>query len=153
MAQATPVIFNLMDLTTDVNALAYGWKADSYEFDSLQILSGRRFRDGHPEVMLGDLLADDLKKKVGDTLEIQGSPFTVCAIYHGGSGLQADAVIMPLDQLQELSSLEGKVSTFDVRLRPAPAGESQEHYLKRAQAQIEAALAGTARGSGGRARP
>ncbi|MFZ0393857.1 MAG: FtsX-like permease family protein [Terracidiphilus sp.] len=142
VAQATPVIFNLMALTTDVNALAYGWKADSYEFDSLQILSGRRFRDHHPEVMLGDLLADDLKKKVGDTLEIESSPFTVCAIYHGGSGLQEDAVIMPLDQLQKLSSLQGKVSTFDVRLRPAPAGESPEHYLKRAQAQIEAALPG-----------
>jgi putative ABC transport system permease protein len=142
VARATPVIFNLMDLTTDVNALAYGWKADTYEFDSLQILSGRRFRDGHPEVMLGDLLADDLKKKVGDTLEIQSSSFAVCAIYHGGSGLQAAAVIMPLDQLQELSSLQGKVSTFDVRLRPAPAGEPQEHYLKRAQAQIEAALPG-----------
>jgi putative ABC transport system permease protein len=142
VAQATPVIFNLMDLTTDVNALAYGWKAGSYQFDSLQILSGRRFRDGHPEIMLGDLLAQDLKKKVGDTLEIQSSPFTVCAIYHGGSGLQAAAVIMPLDQLQALSNLQGKVSTFDVRLRPAPAGESQEHYLKRAQVQIEAALPG-----------
>jgi len=142
VAQATPVIFNLMDLTADVNALAYGWKADSYEFDSMQILSGRRFRDGHPEIMLGDLLAEDLKKKVGDTLEIQSAPFTVCAIYHGGSGLQADAVIMPLDQLQELGSLQGKVSTFDVRLRPAPVGESREHYLKRAQAQIEAALPG-----------
>ena len=140
--QATPVIFNLMALTTDVNALAYGWKANSYEFDSLQILSGRHFRDGHAEVMLGDLLADNLKKKVGDTLEIQGTPFTVCAIYHGSSGLFADAVIMPLDQLQGLSSLQGKASTFDVRLRPAPAGESPAHYLKRAQAQIEAALPG-----------
>ncbi|MDE3200712.1 MAG: ABC transporter permease [Acidobacteriota bacterium] len=139
---ATPVIFNLMALTPDVNALAYGWKADSYEFDSMQILSGHRFQDGKPEVMLGDLLADQLKKKVGDTLEIQSSPFTVCAIYHAGSGLQADAVIMPLDQLQELSSLQGKVSTFDVRLKPTPVGESREHYLKRAQAEIEAALPG-----------
>jgi len=142
VAQATPVIFNLMSLTPDVNALAYGWKADSYEFGALQILSGRPFRDGQHEVMLGDLLASDLKKKVGDTLEIQSSPFTVCAIYHGGSGLMADAVIMPLDQLQELSSLQGKVSNFDVRLRPAPDGESPEQYLKRAQAQIEAALPG-----------
>jgi putative ABC transport system permease protein len=142
VAQATPVIFNMMDLTTDVNALVYGWKADTYEFKSLQILSGRHFRDGRHEVMLGDLLAGDLKKKVGETLEIQGAPFTVCAIYHGGSGLQEDAVIMPLDQLQELSSLQGKVSTFDVRLRPAPAGESPENYLKRAQTQIEAALPG-----------
>ncbi len=142
VANAAPVIFNLMDLTPEVNALVYGWKADSYELGSLQILSGQTFRDGHPELMLGDVLADQLKKKVGDTLVIQSSPFKVCAIFHASSGLQADAVIMPLDQLQELSSLQGKVSTFDVRLRPAPAGELPEHYLKRAQAQIEAALPG-----------
>jgi putative ABC transport system permease protein len=142
VAQETPVIFNMMSLTADVNALVFGWKGDTYEFDSMQILTGRPFRDGHSEVMLGYLLADELKKKVGDTLEIQSAPFTVCGVYHGGSGLQADAVVMPLDQLQELSSLQGKVSTFDVRLRPAPAGESPEHYLKRAEAQIEAALPG-----------
>ena len=41
------MIYNVMDLTPEVNALAYGWKADSYEFDSLHILSGRRFHDGH----------------------------------------------------------------------------------------------------------
>jgi putative ABC transport system permease protein len=63
-------------------------------------------------------------------------------VYHGGSALEAGGVIMPLDQLQQLSSLQGKVSTFHVRLRPAPLGEAPEAYLKRAQAQIEAALPG-----------
>jgi putative ABC transport system permease protein len=140
--QATPMIYNVMDLTQEVNALAFGWKADSFEFESIQLLSGRPFRDGHPEVMLGDLLADNLKKKPGDTLEIQGSPFTVVAIYKGGSALETGAVILPLDQLQQLSSLQGKVSTIHVRLRSAPAGVAPEAYLKRAQAQIEAALPG-----------
>jgi putative ABC transport system permease protein len=142
VAQTAPMIYNVMDLTPEVNALAYGWRADSYEFESLQILSGHHFRDGQPEVMLGDLLAENLIKKAGDTLKIQGSPFTVTAIYHGGSALEADAVIMPLDQLQQLSSLQGKVSTIHVRLRPTPPGESPESYLKRAQTQIEAILPG-----------
>jgi putative ABC transport system permease protein len=140
--QATPMIYNVMDLTPEVNALAFGWKADSFEFQSLQLLSGRPFRDGQPEVMLGDLLAGNLKKNPGDTLEIQGSPFTVVAIFKGGSALETGAVILPLDQLQQLSSLQGKVSTIHVRLRPAPVGEAPEVYLKRAQAQIEAALPG-----------
>src|ERR1700677_1249488 len=142
VAQAAPMIYNVMDLTPEVNALVYGWKADSFEFQSLKLLSGQPFRDGQAEVMLGDLLAEDLKKKPGDTLEIQGTPFKVVAIYHGGSGLEAGAVILPLDQLQQLSSMQGKVSTFHVRLRPAPAGETQEQYMKHAQAQIEAALPG-----------
>ncbi|HUX44509.1 MAG TPA: ABC transporter permease [Terracidiphilus sp.] len=142
VAEASPTIFNLMDLTPDVNALAYGWKADAFQFSSLQILAGRRFQDDRPEVMLGDMLAQDLKKSPGDTLEIQGTPFKVTAVYHGASTLEANAVIMPLDQLQLLSGLQGKVSTIDVRLRPAPAGEAPKQYLKRAQAQIEAALPG-----------
>ncbi|HVU49016.1 MAG TPA: ABC transporter permease [Terracidiphilus sp.] len=142
VAMATPVIYNLMDLTPEVNAVAYGWKADSYEFESLEIRAGTRFRDGQPEVMLGDLLAEGLKKKPGDTIEIQGSPFTVCGVYHADSALEADAVIMPLDQIQKLSSLQGKVSTFHVRLKPAPKGISQDEYVKRVQAQIEAALPG-----------
>jgi putative ABC transport system permease protein len=142
VAQATPTMFNLMDLSPDVNALAYGWTADSFEFDSLKILSGRRIHDGQAEVMVGDLLAVGLKKHPGDTLEIQGTPFTVTATYHASSGLEANAVVLPLDQLQKLSSLQGKVSTIDVRLKPAPAGEAPDHYLKRAQAQIEAVLPG-----------
>lgn len=142
VAQASPSIFNLMDLTPDVNALVYGWKADAFQFNSLQILKGRRFTDGHAEVMLGDLLAQNLKKAPGDTLEIQGMPFTVTAIYHGASTLEAAAVVMPLDQLQQLSSLQGKVSTVDVRLRPTPSGETADQHLKHAQAEIETALPG-----------
>jgi putative ABC transport system permease protein len=91
---------------------------------------------------LGDTLAETLSKKIGETVEIQGASFTVTGIYHGGSALEADAVIMPLGELQQLSSLQGKVAAFHVRLRPAPAGEAPDHYLKRAQAEIEAALPG-----------
>jgi putative ABC transport system permease protein len=142
VAKATPMILNMMDLTPEINALIYGWKADSYELDSLTLKSGRRFNDGQPEVILGDLLAGNLGKKAGDTLAIQGSAFTVTGIYHGGSALEAGAVIMPLGELQQIASLQGKATAFHVRLRPAPTGELPEHYLERAQAQIEAALPG-----------
>ena len=142
VAQAVPMSFNLMDLTPDVTALVYGWQADSFEFASLQILSGQRFRDSRPEVMLGDLLAEELKKNPGDTLEIQGTLFTVTGVYHGASALEAEALIMPLDLLQQLTSLQGKALTVHVRLRPAPRGEAWDQYMKHAAAEIEAALPG-----------
>src|ERR1700678_3936826 len=44
VAQATPMVFNMMDLTPEVNALVFGWKADSYDFESLNLLSGHRFQ-------------------------------------------------------------------------------------------------------------
>jgi len=142
VARATPMIFNMMDLTPEINALVYGWKDDSFEFDALTIKSGRRFRDGQPELILGDLLASNLNKTVGDTLTIEGSSFAITGIFHGGSALETGAAILPLDELQQLSSLQGKATAFHVRLRPVPRGESPEHYLQTAQAQIEAALPG-----------
>jgi putative ABC transport system permease protein len=140
--QAAPMIFNLMDLTPEVNAIVFGWLDDTYEFNSLTFDSGGKFHNDKPEVILGNLLAKNLNKKVGDPLNMQGSTFTVAGIFHGGTALEAGAVIMPLDQMQVLTSTQGKISGFHVRLRPAPAGESADHYLKRAQAEIEAALPG-----------
>ena len=142
VALVAPMIFNLVDLTPDVNALVFGWRADSFEFDSLDFISGHSFRDGRPEVILGNSLAEDLKKKPGGTLAIQGANFTVTGVYHGGTALEEGAVIMPLDQMQIISSMEGKVTAFHVRLRPAPSGEAYDHYVKRAEAEIEAAVPG-----------
>ena len=139
---AEPLIFNLMDLTPEANALVFGWLDNTYEFESLTFSSGGRFHNGKPEIILGEMLAKNLDKKVGDTLEMQGSTFTVVGIFHGGTALEAGAVIMPIDQMQQLTSLQGKVSGFHVRLRPVPSGESPDHYLKRSQALIEAAVPG-----------
>jgi putative ABC transport system permease protein len=137
-----PMIFNLIDLTPDVNALVYGWQGSSYELDSLTYLAGGRFHDGQPEAILGNLLADDLKKKVGDTLPVQGKVFTVVGIFHGGTALEDGAVILPLDQMQEISSMEGKVTAFHVKLRAAPSGVSYDDYVKHAEKEIEAAVPG-----------
>jgi len=140
--RAEPMMYNIMDLTPEINAIVFGWPDDSYEFNSLTFTSGARFHGDKAEIILGELLARNLNKKVGDTVEMQGASFLVAGIYNGGTALEAGAVIMPLHQLQQISSLQGKVSGFHVRLRPLPVGESREHYLKRAQTLIEAALPG-----------
>jgi putative ABC transport system permease protein len=138
VSAVAPLVFNLIDLTPDVNALVYGWPADSYEIDSLHFTSGTRFEADKPEIVLGDLLAQNLGKKVGDTMAILGENFTITGIFHGGTALETGAVIMPLKLMQEISSREGKVTAFHVRLRPTPPGESYEHYVAQVQAEIDA---------------
>ena len=142
VADAEPLIVNLMDLTPEVNALVYGWPADSFELDPLDILQGRRFHDDQPEVMLGEVLAENLGKNAGDCLEIQGAAFQVVGVFRGGSALEAGAAIMPLRQLQQLADLGGKVTAFHVRLRkPAPENPTRQR-IQQARAAIEAALPG-----------
>jgi putative ABC transport system permease protein len=142
VAEASPIVINLMDLTPEVNALVYGLPEDSYEMAPLRVLEGRKFRGEAPEAMLGEVLAGNLGKKTGDTMEIQGASFRVVGVFRGGSALETGAAMMPIGQLQNLADLHGKVTAFHVRLRPAPAGLTEEQYLRQARAAIEAAVPG-----------
>ena len=118
-----PLIFNLMDLTPEVNALVYGWPADSYEFDSLTLLLAAAF--GWPARSdAGRMLADSLNKKARRYAAHSGYDLHRHGRLSRGHGAGGRRGIMPLDQLQIISSMEGKVTAFHVRLRPAPAGEA-----------------------------
>ncbi len=142
IATIAPMTINMMAVTPEVNTLVYGWEASSFEFSALDILQGRRFRDGQQEVMLGELLAGSLNKKVGDTVDLQGSSYTVVGIFRSGSGLETGAIIMPLGEMQSLSGMDGKVTAFHVRLKPAPAGISHAAWRQEAQDAVEKSLPG-----------
>jgi putative ABC transport system permease protein len=134
VAQASPVIVNMMDVTADINAIVFGFRDDSFDLDALKVTDGRRFHGDDAEVMLGQLLADNLQKKAGDTVEIQGTTFKVVGVYTGGSALEAGALVMP-----QVASMQGKVSAFHVKLKPAAKGESTDEWMHKAEAAIEAA--------------
>jgi len=111
VAQATPMIFNLMDLTPDVNALVYGWRAIP--------MSSIRLRSSPADAFAMAARSDARRisrrqppQKAKRFLPIQGTTFAVTGVYHGGTALEAGAVIMPLDQLQIISSMEGKLRPF-----------------------------------------
>ena len=137
-----PMILNMMDLTPEVNALIYGRPADSFESDSLVMIKGRKFTGDGAELMLGEVLAENLGKTVGDTLDLQGVRFQIVGIFRGGSAFETGAAIVPLRQVQDLADLGRKVTAFHIRLRPAPPGRSHDTHIQMARAHIEAALPG-----------
>jgi putative ABC transport system permease protein len=132
----------MMAVTPEINTLVYGWKADTFEFAALNILQGRRFRDGQQEAMLGELLASSLNKKVGDKIDLQGSEFTVVGIFRSGSALETGAIILPIDEMQNLSSMTGKVTAFHVQLKPAPPGVTAAQWKQEAEDAVEKDLPG-----------
>ena len=142
VARAEPMLFNIMDLTPEVNAIVYGYPEDSFEMEPLVMLQGRKFHGDEPEIMLGEILAENLGKKAGDLVEIQGAYFQVVGVFRGGSAFETGGALMPIRQLQRLADLGEKVTAFHVRLRPCPAGRSTQDCIQDARAGIEAALPG-----------
>ena len=142
VADAVPIILNLMDVTPDINAVFYGWPEDSFEFDPLEMVEGRRFRADQPEIMLGEVLAETLGKRVGDELVVQGMTLKIVGIFRGGAAFQEGGAVMPLPQLQRLADLGTKVTGFHVRLRPPDNGESAREHVQKERLLIESTLPG-----------
>ncbi len=94
-----------------------GWPPDSFAFDSLSVIQGRKLQTGDKHsVILGKELASRLKKAIGDKVEIESEPFNVVGIYESANMLDNNAAVISLRDLQELMERSGQVSEFQVAL-------------------------------------
>jgi putative ABC transport system permease protein len=106
--------------STDVTMLLQGWIPGSFLFQDLDVAKGRLLapRDRR-QVMLGETLAKNIEKNVGDTLTLQRVDFEVVGVYRSLSVFENGAVTLPLAELQEIMLREESVTGFNVIVDPA----------------------------------
>src|SRR5574340_579657 len=79
VASVTPVLFEVVSLADSdaIGVTIQGYPFDAPYFDQIQIVAGRRPKAGDKRVvLLGRVLAESLRKKVGDSLDVvEGQPF------------------------------------------------------------------------------
>lgn len=117
-----------------------GWQTGSFLFEALRMEAGRPLRPGDERtVILGSLLAQNLEKQVGDTLEVvEGERFHVAGIFRSFSMFENGAMIMPLADLQRLMDRQGQVTAFTV----VTADPTNLSAVGEAQRRIETLLPG-----------
>ena len=77
----------------------------------IRILDGRPLRQATiTRSLLGRVLALNLDKKVGDTLDVSGEPFQVVGIFESDSLFENGALIVPLKTLQKMMGREGQAT-------------------------------------------
>ncbi|HEV3341613.1 MAG TPA: ABC transporter permease, partial [Pirellulales bacterium] len=114
------VIGGLVDVVSFEEADLYvvlvnGWPPDSPIFDQIKILSGRPLNDDDTDaVMLGRVLAGNLGKLVGDSVELYAKKFKVVGIFESSSVYENGSVVVPLALLQRLTDREHEVTGFTV---------------------------------------
>src|SRR4051812_8185468 len=78
-----------------VSVLVNGWEPGSLLFRGIRILQGRPLdRRDQKVAMLGRVLAMNLGKKVGDTIQVAGEPFRVIAIFESDSLFENGGLIV-----------------------------------------------------------
>jgi putative ABC transport system permease protein len=137
---AGQVIGGLMDMVAFEDrdlfmVIVNGWEPDCPVLDRVQMTDGRRLRaDDKNCVMLGRILAANLGKKVGDTVDVYSQPFRVIGLFESFSVYENGAVFMLLEDLQRQMDRPGQVTGFIVQANP-PGDRAATAALSR---QIEA---------------
>jgi putative ABC transport system permease protein len=113
-----------------------GWEPDSFLFDGLKIIAGRRLEPGDDKgVMLGMVLAKNLGKKPGDKLEIAGQEFEVVGIFESFNVFENGSAVMLLHSLQTLMDRPNQVTGFQVVLEDSP---HKKELIERVRNEINA---------------
>ena len=92
--------------------------ADLAEF-GVKVVAGRAFTENAPdEIMLGYRAADNLGKKVGDPIVVDGDDYHVVGLYETGQSLGDTGSMMPLPLLQAHQREASEVTLVFVRTVP-----------------------------------
>lgn len=140
LPQTGAVVSGLLDLISFEDRGLYmviieGIEAKSLVLDRVKLVAGRRLQAGDGRcAMLGRVLAENLKKRPGDTIKLYEHPFQVVGIFDALSVYESGAAFVLLSELQREMDRPGQVTGFLVQARP-PGDAAAMAALK---TQIEA---------------
>lgn len=117
--------------------LVLGWDNGSDLFTKLKIEGKRPEND---EAIVGITIAKKLNKKIGDKIEIKGLKFTIVGIFESKSMFEDGSVIVPLEKLQKVKKVPGKVTLFNLIVKKggrfSGKGLSEESEIERIRSLI-----------------
>lgn len=118
VAEAAPVLFNIITADDQTNIPVAGWGDDSFLWRRIRLIDGTLPNTAGPDtILLGDVAAAALNKKVGDSLELDYRSFKIVGIAKFDSVLNQNLAVTTLGTLQQLLGRKDSVSFIQVVLR------------------------------------
>jgi putative ABC transport system permease protein len=119
VAATCMILVDLMSVETAELMIVSGREWGCFAWENLKLVSGRMPNDlNERAVVLGTTAADILKKKVGDTVQIETEELAVVGIVNGGAFVENSSIILSLPVLQKITGNYDQISAIDVRVAP-----------------------------------
>ena len=112
------------DVPPSMQVLIQAWLPTNFGFDDMELLSGRALTpadQGHHRAVLGSKLAENMNKKVGDTITILQQKFEIVGVFKTISVFETGGVVVLMADYQQLSGRKGKVTGFSLRVKKSEA--------------------------------
>ncbi|MFL6583692.1 MAG: ABC transporter permease [Chthoniobacterales bacterium] len=119
LAATCGILVDLMSIENAELMVVSGREWGCFAWENLKLVSGRMPKDENERaVVLGTTAADVLKKKIGDTVQIETEELTVVGIAEGGAFVENGSIVLSLPLLQQITGNQGQISAIDVRAAP-----------------------------------
>jgi putative ABC transport system permease protein len=110
----------------------HGLDSRGFSLAQVRLQAGRELRPGDRlSILLGASLARSLNKRPGDTVQVEGQPFQVVGVFESANAWEANTLVAPLTDVQELMDRAGQVSEFQIRVAPSMADAAAVRRLCR----------------------
>ena len=118
-----------------------GLAPNEYGIQQINVVEGERLTTNH-QILLGRMMADNLKIGVGDTIEVLNSRFRVVGIYESGTGFEELGGVISLRDGQTVSGKPRKVSLYMVKVNDPSQAEEIVDMINTRFPEVHAALTG-----------
>lgn len=129
-------LVDLMALAPEQPVLVAGWAPHSFLWQTLQLNAGSLpAPDDTKGLVLGQAMAETLRLKPGDTLDLLGQAFVITGIARPAGTMNNNMVFLPLRAMQALVNRPDRVTVFNVRLEHADDAalvQQSLHHLREA---------------------
>ena len=132
MEDVAGLLSDLMSVEEAPAVLVFGWEPESYLWSHLRFVEGGWLtsQQGERKAALGTIAAEMLKKKVGDSLQLDLFEYKVAAIFQSDSLMENGAIILDLPNLQEVLECPGEVNFLNVKLKPNVSPQATKAFQK-----------------------
>ena len=124
LAGVREVIGGLMDMISFEQqglfmVIVNGWEPGCSVLERVKLVEGHKLDGKAPnEVMLGRVLAAQLGKHAGDTVEMYAQPYRVVGVFESFSIYENGAAFLLLDELQREMDRPGQLTGYVVKVEP-----------------------------------
>ena len=137
VAATCMILVDLMSIENAELMIVSGREWDCFGWENLKLVSGRMPHDQNERaVVLGTTAAEILKKKVGDTVQIETEELSVVGIVNGGAFVENGSIILSLPVLQQITGDHDQISAIDVRVTPG----TDQARIQRLRAEMDQAI-------------
>jgi putative ABC transport system permease protein len=142
IAATSSLLVDFLSVETAEMMIVSARQWGGFTWQNLKVLQGRLPRDADEKaVVLGTNAAEVLKKKIGDTVQIETEELTLVGIVDGGAVVENSSAILSLPLFQKITGNEGKISVIDIRAQPGTTDEGMRELCEQINQKIPEAKA------------